>query len=107
MTDEQERVHVVPGKNGVFRPTVVQAGRALGTWTRPKGKATTVEVVVFDEDGLPGPVERARRVRRHGGRCDDVLPAAGHRCEPVSSSDRPGRFSRSRSGSVSSGSTPM
>jgi hypothetical protein len=59
MTDEQERVHVVPGKNGVFRPTVVQAGRALGTWTRPKGKATTVDVIAFDEDGLPGPVERA------------------------------------------------
>lgn len=58
MTAEQERVHVVPGKNGVFRPTVIRAGRALGTWQRPTRRGATVTVTPFDPP-LPGPVERA------------------------------------------------
>lgn len=61
MTDEQEKGQVVPGKNGVFRPTVVRAGRALGTWKRPTGKGAAdapVEVVPFG-GSLPASVERA------------------------------------------------
>ncbi|GAB3106524.1 crosslink repair DNA glycosylase YcaQ family protein [Janibacter alkaliphilus] len=61
MTDAQEREHVVPGKNGVFRPTVIRAGRALGTWQRAKGKRAASDPVVVTPFGgvLPGPVEKA------------------------------------------------
>lgn len=31
---------VVPGGNGVFRPTVVHAGRVVGTWSRGRGAST-------------------------------------------------------------------
>lgn len=63
MTAEQEKLHVVPGKNGVFRPTVTNRGRALGTWTRSRRPAKgaagqTVEVTPFDPP-LPKGVERA------------------------------------------------
>lgn len=58
MTAEQEREHVVPGKNGVFRPTLVRAGRALGTWKKPTRKGVPVTVTPFDPP-LPAPVERA------------------------------------------------
>nr|WP_305784803.1 winged helix DNA-binding domain-containing protein [Actinoplanes lichenis] len=31
---------VVPGANGVFRPTLVENGRVVATWSRPAGKRT-------------------------------------------------------------------
>ena len=33
--DPADSHRIVPGGNGVFRPTVVSAGRVVGTWTRP------------------------------------------------------------------------
>lgn len=61
MTDEQEKGQVVPGKNGVFRPTVTYRGRALGTWTRSRAKGaagSTVDVTPFDGE-LPARVAKA------------------------------------------------
>ena len=53
-----EEAAVVPGGNGVFRPTVVRAGRAVGTWRRPARAGEPVVVEPFG-DALPGPVDRA------------------------------------------------
>jgi hypothetical protein len=40
---------VVPGGNGVFRPTLVRDGRVVGTWRRLPSKAkAVVEVTPFD-----------------------------------------------------------
>jgi hypothetical protein len=45
MLDAEHLTAVVPGGNGVFRSTLVRAGRVCGTWTRTLGKkAVTVEV---------------------------------------------------------------
>lgn len=46
MTREQEAL-VVPGGNGMFAPTIVQHGRALGTWKRPTRKNHPVTVSPF------------------------------------------------------------
>ncbi len=54
----EEEAAVVPGGNGVFRATVVQAGRAVGTWRRPTRAGAPVVVEPFGT-ALPGPVERA------------------------------------------------
>ncbi|MFV0452767.1 MAG: winged helix DNA-binding domain-containing protein [Propioniciclava sp.] len=54
----QEESQVVPGGNGVFRPTVIRAGRAVGTWKRPARAGASVAVEPFT-GALPGPVERA------------------------------------------------
>jgi hypothetical protein len=41
---------VVPGGNGVFRPTLVRDGRVVGTWRRlPSKTKAIVEVTPFDE----------------------------------------------------------
>ncbi|MDD7968894.1 winged helix DNA-binding domain-containing protein [Actinomycetospora lemnae] len=40
--DELDRI--VPGGNGVFRPTIVHRGRIVGTWTAPRGR---LEVTPF------------------------------------------------------------
>ncbi|WP_083673474.1 winged helix DNA-binding domain-containing protein [Serinicoccus sp. CUA-874] len=53
-----EEAEVVPGGNGIFRATVVRAGRAVGTWKRPRRAGDVVDVTPFGA-GLPGPVERA------------------------------------------------
>lgn len=53
-----EEARVVPGRNGVFRPTVVRAGHALGTWRRATRTGAAVQVEPF-RPPLPGPVERA------------------------------------------------
>jgi hypothetical protein len=52
---------IVPGGNGVFRPTVVSAGRVVGTWTRRvRGTASRFEASAFTafapdvEAALPG-----------------------------------------------------
>ena len=42
---------VVPGMNGIFRPTVVERGRVIGTWGR-KAMATSVRVTVTGFDSL-------------------------------------------------------
>ena len=44
---------VVPGGNGVFRPTVVAGGRAVGVWrTAGSGRNRRFEVEAFDDAGL-------------------------------------------------------
>lgn len=53
-----EEEQVVPGRNGVFRGTVVSAGRAFGTWKRPTRRGAPVSVEPFGT-ALPGPLERA------------------------------------------------
>ncbi|WP_281966367.1 winged helix DNA-binding domain-containing protein [Serinicoccus marinus] len=55
---QDEEAQVVPGGNGVFRGTVVRAGRAVGTWKRPRRAGDVVDVTPFGT-ALPGPVERA------------------------------------------------
>lgn len=56
-TKDQEAL-IVPGANGVFRPTVVQAGRALGTWKKPTRKNAPVSVAPF-ADALPAAITTA------------------------------------------------
>ena len=57
LTDEQfERV--VPGRNGVFKPTVVVDGRVAGTWSR-KVRAVHVDVVVAPFGRIPAATRRA------------------------------------------------
>lgn len=57
LTDEQFEL-VVPGRNGVFKPTVVVDGRVAGTWSR-KVRAAHVDVVV-------APFGALSRVARRG-----------------------------------------
>lgn len=49
MLDPNQLAQVVPGGNGVFRPTFVRNGRVIGTWTRTtrgkKGVVTAVPLV--------------------------------------------------------------
>lgn len=56
LTDEQfERV--VPGRNGVFKPTVVVDGRVVGTWSR-KVRAAHVDVEVTPFGRIPAAAQR-------------------------------------------------
>jgi hypothetical protein len=46
--DPAHAERIVPGGNGVFRPTVVSAGQVVGTWTRAgRGAARTVAATPF------------------------------------------------------------
>lgn len=55
---------VVPGGNGVFRPTVVAGGRALAVWrTAGTGRNRRLEVDPFDDAGLPPRVLAAAQKR--------------------------------------------
>ena len=36
--DPTHAARIVPGANGVFRPTVVLGGRVVGTWSAPRGR---------------------------------------------------------------------
>ncbi|MFQ1000637.1 winged helix DNA-binding domain-containing protein [Modestobacter sp. SSW1-42] len=45
----EHAARIVPGGNGVFRPTVVSAGRAVATWRTGRGKGRPVEVEPFGE----------------------------------------------------------
>ncbi|ASW55820.1 winged helix DNA-binding domain-containing protein [Plantactinospora sp. KBS50] len=46
MMEREHLAAVIPGGNGVFRSTVVRAGRVIGTWKRTIGRThTTVEVL--------------------------------------------------------------
>ncbi|WP_313821914.1 winged helix DNA-binding domain-containing protein [Citricoccus sp.] len=56
LTRDEEAL-VVPGRNGVFKGTVLHRGHAVGTWKRPTRRGQPVEVTAFGE--LPGPVARA------------------------------------------------
>jgi hypothetical protein len=40
---------IVPGANGVFRPTVVVGGQVVATWRTGRGKARPLEVEPFGE----------------------------------------------------------
>jgi hypothetical protein len=50
---------IVPGSNGVFRPTVVAGGRVVATWRTGRGKGRPLEVEPFGEPapGLTAAVE--------------------------------------------------
>jgi hypothetical protein len=66
LTDEQfERV--VPGRNGVFKPTVVVDGRVVGTWSR-KVRAAHVDVQVSPFGRIPAAARRglARAADEYG-----------------------------------------
>ncbi|MFV0461813.1 MAG: hypothetical protein ACK5MP_01250 [Nostocoides sp.] len=53
-----EEAAVVPGGNGVFRATVLRAGRAVGTWKRPTRLHAPVAFTPF-EDAATDSVHRA------------------------------------------------
>lgn len=56
--DPAHAERIVPGGNGVFRPTVVAGGRIVGTWAAPRGRFT---VEAFD--GTPTHDAAAQRAR--------------------------------------------
>ena len=54
------KLFVVPGNNGVFKPTVVDAGRVVGIWKRTVTKSKVkVEAIPFAEFSATGKPERA------------------------------------------------
>lgn len=56
--DAEHKQAIIPGGNGVFQPTVVRAGRVIGTWKRSTGRKQTVVTV---RPLVPlGAAERAR-----------------------------------------------
>ena len=62
---------IVPGNNGMFRPTIVVDGEVVGTWGRKAGaRGTTVELAAFealsarDRDRLAAEVDRFGRFLR-------------------------------------------
>ncbi|MGM7669728.1 winged helix DNA-binding domain-containing protein [Microbacterium sp. A93] len=52
-----EEARVVPGRNGVFKGTVLHRGHAVGTWKRSTRQGHPVQVEPFGT--LPGPVQTA------------------------------------------------
>jgi len=58
--DPAHAEQIVPGGNGVFRPTVVSAGRVVGTWTRT-GRAARQEVTATPFTAFTPTVESAIR----------------------------------------------
>jgi hypothetical protein len=61
--DRQFADRIVPGGNGVFRPTVVSAGRVVGTWrTVGRGPQRTIEATPFTQFS---PRVAAAVARRH------------------------------------------
>lgn len=62
---------IVPGRNGVFKPTLVIGGRVSGTWSR-REKARGIDVVVMPFDALDKDTERAlERAVEHYSRFKD------------------------------------
>jgi hypothetical protein len=65
MLAEAHRQAIVPGGNGVFQPTVVRAGRVVGTWRRTARAArTVVQVRALERLGRS---DRAAVERRFAG----------------------------------------
>ena len=52
MLDDEHKQKIIPGGNGVFQPTVVRAGRVVGTWRRTVKRAH-VDVTVIPFATLP------------------------------------------------------
>lgn len=49
--DQQHFERIVPGRNGMFRATVVEGGRVVGVWTRTlRAKQTKIAVEAFPEE---------------------------------------------------------
>jgi hypothetical protein len=59
----EEAQRVVPGKNGVFLPTIVAGGRVVGTWRR-KLKKNAVDITLSPFAHLDDPEERAIEAAR-------------------------------------------
>jgi hypothetical protein len=78
--EPENLTRVVPGKNGIFLPLLVRAGRVVGTWRRDwQPKLITVEPRPFAE--LPAPAARSADRSLHEyadflGRTVQVLPQA-------------------------------
>jgi hypothetical protein len=54
--------HIVPGGNGVFRPTIVNSGQIIGTWRQtPRAKTRTITPTPFTTfpDGIPDAIATA------------------------------------------------
>ncbi len=47
MLDDEHKHKIVPGANGVFKPTIVHGGKVLGTWQAARGKALKLEATPF------------------------------------------------------------
>ncbi|MDG4811210.1 winged helix DNA-binding domain-containing protein [Micromonospora sp. WMMD1120] len=62
MLDPAHRAAVVPGNNGVFRATVVHAGRVVGVWRRAVGRSAvtvTIQPLVTLDAATRGRAEQA------------------------------------------------
>ena len=58
---------IVPGRNGVFKPTIVVNGEVVGTWSRSLSKAgLRVELLAFDSD-VPDAAAAVERLRHFHG----------------------------------------
>lgn len=58
MLDDEHMQAIVPGRNGVFRPTIVRDGRVIGTWKR---KSRTQKRTVLEAKSLVRVTKRGRR----------------------------------------------
>lgn len=58
--DRAHETAVVPGRNGVFKPTVIIGGRAVGTWRRIRAAKNRLETTAFEGCTLPGADSLAR-----------------------------------------------
>ena len=64
--DAEEAQRVVPGKNGIFFPTIVVGGRVVGTWKR-KLKKNSVDITLSPFAPQDDPGERAMEAARSYG----------------------------------------
>ncbi|OYN95057.1 winged helix DNA-binding protein [Propionibacteriaceae bacterium ES.041] len=63
--DRDHETLVVPGRNGVFKPTVITGGRAVGTWRRVKLKGVErIEATPFPGAKLPAEASLTRAFSR-------------------------------------------
>ncbi len=84
--DRDHETLVVPGRNGMFKPTVVTGGRAVGTWRRVKVKgAERIEATPSPaRNSPPKPVSPAPSRGSPPELCQRLLPVlrtrTGHSC---------------------------